>query len=85
MFEELEGRASADAVARDLVKHQSALLETWGLSGATLSGEVQGMGDRYLFYDPLVVVGCVLEVPAWPCSGVCANKLVLVAGAEEGG
>ena len=42
-----------------------------GLSGATLSGleqlEAQEVDDEY---DPLILVGCVLEVPAWPYSGV---------------
>ena len=43
-----------------------------GLSDVTLSGleqlEAQVIDD---WHDPLVLVGCVLEVPAWPCSSVC--------------
>ena len=43
-----------------------------GLSDVTLSGleqlEAQVIDDEY---DPLILVGCVLEVPAWPYGGVC--------------
>ena len=46
-----------------------------GLSDVmTLSGleqlEAQVTDDEY---DPLILVGCVLEVPAWPYSGVCGT------------
>ena len=55
------------------------------LSNATLSGleqlEAQEVDDGY---DPLILVGCVLEVPAWPCS-VHDNSLVVVAGREARG
>ena len=43
-----------------------------GLSDVTLSGleqlEAQVIDD---WHDPLILVGCVLEVPAWYYSGVC--------------
>ena len=45
-----------------------------GLSGLmTLSGleQLEAQQEVDDEYDPLILVGCVLEVPAWPCSGVC--------------
>ena len=36
-------------------------------------------------YDPLILLGCVLEVPAWPYNGVRDNNLVVVADTKVGG
>ena len=77
MFEELEALVAA-AAPRPTVNA--------GLKRATLSGlEQLGAQEVVDGHGPRILVGCVMEVSAWPCIGVRDNSLVVVADTEVGG